>query len=113
MRSVVLVTVSTLLLDIFLRPAPQGVVACDMSCGRGSRNRTYNLRFWRPTLCQLSYTPKPCSDVLAVSIAFYNESGRAPRRSSALLDCVLLGNAGYDAGAHGTAAFANSKAQTF
>src|SRR5690606_16544552 len=25
--------------------------------GRGSRNRTYNLRFWRPTLCQLSYTP--------------------------------------------------------
>src|SRR6185437_14889004 len=27
------------------------------SGGRGSRNRTYNLRFWRPTLCQLSYTP--------------------------------------------------------
>src|SRR6476659_7035175 len=29
------------------------------SGGRGSRNRTYNLRFWRPTLCQLSYTPRP------------------------------------------------------
>ncbi|CAG9204124.1 hypothetical protein BVI434_190001 [Burkholderia vietnamiensis] len=28
--------------------------------GRGRGNRTPNLRFWRPTLCQLSYTPKPC-----------------------------------------------------
>src|SRR5579864_901221 len=27
--------------------------------GRGRGNRTPNLRFWRPTLCQLSYTPKP------------------------------------------------------
>jgi hypothetical protein len=25
--------------------------------GRGRGNRTPNLRFWRPTLCQLSYTP--------------------------------------------------------
>src|SRR3954447_12010722 len=25
--------------------------------GRGDRTRTYNLRFWRPLLCQLSYTP--------------------------------------------------------
>ena len=29
----------------------------DESGGRGGRNRTINLRFWRPTLCQLSYTP--------------------------------------------------------
>src|SRR5260370_11038919 len=34
-----------------------GLVAIPPSGGRGSRNRTYNLRFWRPTLCQLSYTP--------------------------------------------------------
>ena len=26
-------------------------------CGRGRGNRTPNLRFWRPTLCQLSYAP--------------------------------------------------------
>src|SRR5262249_60599065 len=25
--------------------------------GRGDRTRTYNLRFWRPLLCQFSYTP--------------------------------------------------------
>lgn len=25
--------------------------------GRGDRNRTYDIRFWRPTLYQLSYTP--------------------------------------------------------
>ena len=25
--------------------------------GRGDRTRTYNPRFWRPVLCQLSYTP--------------------------------------------------------
>ena len=26
-------------------------------CGRGDRTRTYNRWFWRPVLCQLSYTP--------------------------------------------------------
>lgn len=26
--------------------------------GRGDRNRTCSLRFWRPPLCQLSYSPK-------------------------------------------------------
>src|SRR5690606_15873258 len=26
--------------------------------GRGDRTRTYNPRFWRPVLYQLSYTPK-------------------------------------------------------
>ena len=25
--------------------------------GRGRRNRTLNLRFWRPSLCRLSYAP--------------------------------------------------------
>src|SRR5699024_3505579 len=44
--------------DIDVRPAPQQRWSrCEVSGGRGSRNRTYNLRFWRPTLCQLSYTP--------------------------------------------------------
>src|SRR5690606_3369709 len=27
------------------------------TCGRGRGSRTPNLRFWRPTLCQLSYAP--------------------------------------------------------
>src|SRR5690606_5509009 len=30
----------------------------DLSCGRGDRTRTRNPRFWRPLLCQLSYSPK-------------------------------------------------------
>src|SRR6266542_6053673 len=31
--------------------------------GRGSRARTYGLRFWRPPLYQLSYTPIARSDI--------------------------------------------------
>ena len=31
--------------------------------GRGGGSRTPSLRFWRPTLCQLSYTPLPSSQV--------------------------------------------------
>ena len=30
----------------------------DFKCGRGSKNRTHDTRFWRPLLYQLSYTPK-------------------------------------------------------
>ncbi len=40
-----------------IRMTGQCATRLDQSGGRGSRNRTYNLRFWRPTLCQLSYTP--------------------------------------------------------
>lgn len=29
-----------------------------LELGRGDRIRTCNHRFWRPVLCQLSYTPK-------------------------------------------------------
>ena len=31
--------------------------------GRGSKNRTHNLRFWRPLLYQLSYTPMIWGDL--------------------------------------------------
>src|SRR5580692_1507559 len=31
------------------------------SSGRAGGNRTPNLRFWRPPLCQLSYCPNPCA----------------------------------------------------
>src|SRR5450830_1162460 len=55
------------------------------SGGRGSRNRTYNLRFWRPTLCQLSYTP--------------------PRQ--------LLDDGSDHAGAHSLATFTDGETQTF
>src|SRR6476620_11008219 len=58
--------------------------------GRGSRNRTYNLRFWRPTLCQLSYTPP--------SNPYKFPSGNDLR---------------HDASADGLAAFADGKAQAF
>src|SRR3974390_1488255 len=34
-----------------------GALLADDEGGRGDRTRTYNLRFWRPLLCQLSYTP--------------------------------------------------------
>src|SRR5207237_9999396 len=35
--------------------------------GRPRGNRTPNLRFWRPTLCQLSYTPVDHSMILATT----------------------------------------------
>jgi hypothetical protein len=69
-------------------------------------NRTPNLRFWRPTLCQLSYTPGQRLE------------GRHPVRSAApnpasILPPALLDDLGDDAGADGTAAFADRKTQTF
>src|SRR6478735_12241535 len=72
--------------------------------GRGRGNRTPNLRFWRPTLCQLSYTPKPFgADGFADP-----ENYRLPRDLWLLLD-----NLSNDACADGTAAFTDSEAQTF
>src|SRR3954471_24958428 len=68
-----------------LKPvARTGLVLKSHSGGRGSRNRTYNLRFWRPTLCQLSYTP--------------------PK---------LLHDLGDDAGTHGLATFTDGETQAF
>src|SRR5882724_5656627 len=52
-----LVTVSTSCVFIVSRIDANGSDAAPCSCGRGRGNRTPNLRFWRPTLCQLSYTP--------------------------------------------------------
>src|SRR3954451_21491201 len=97
-----------------LKPvARTGLVLKSHSSGRGSRNRTYNLRFWRPTLCQLSYTPPVTSSgepgIMADSPksvecrAFY---GPHP------MTC-LLHDLGNDAGADGLAAFADGEAQTF
>src|SRR5690606_17142564 len=70
--------------------------------GRGRGNRTPNLRFWRPTLCQLSYTP-------AAETAKRTLAG-APIWQSARR---LLDDLGDDAGADGTAAFADREAQAF
>src|SRR5215218_9787768 len=36
---------------------PQSSGRPSEDCGRGDRTRTYNRWFWRPVLCQLSYTP--------------------------------------------------------
>src|SRR5260221_10954921 len=65
------------------------VIVRVLCLGRGRGNRTPNLRFWRPTLCQLSYAP-----ILS----------KRPLR-------VLFDHFGDDAGAHGLAALADGKAQ--
>src|SRR5215213_5897429 len=36
--------------------------------GRGDRTRTYNRWFWRPVLCQLSYTPAVRSTLLSLTM---------------------------------------------
>ena len=41
---------------IFMAPGQKGTEAI-RGIGRGSRARTRDLRFWRPSLYQLSYTP--------------------------------------------------------
>src|SRR5690349_18101833 len=61
---------------------PQSTVA-----GRGRGSRTPNLRFWRPTLCQLSYAP----------VAFNS----------------LSDDRGDDARTDGTATFTDGEAQAF
>src|SRR5687767_13109260 len=53
--------------------------------GRGRGNRTPNLRFWRPPLCQLSYTPRNLDE--------------------------SLDDLGDDAGADGASALADGEAQ--
>ncbi len=45
-------------------------VAVQLRCGRGSRNRTHDTRFWRPLLYQLSYTPIFFSSHLLIIIIF-------------------------------------------
>ena len=47
--------------------------------GRGSRARTYDLRFWRPPLYQLSYTP-----------SYLSFSARAKARKSLLKSMATL-----------------------
>src|ERR1044071_255550 len=65
------------------------VVMLLLRFGRGRGPRTPNLRFWRPTLCQLSYAPVP--------LYF-------PRN-------WLLDDLCHDAGADGLAALADGEAQ--
>src|SRR5690554_1070487 len=61
--------------------------------GRPGGNRTPNLRFWRPPLCQLSYWP-------------------APKQLSALTIENLLDDFGDYPSTYGTATFTNREAQT-
>ena len=53
----------------FRRPAGSGMSgsADEGDAGRGSRARTRDLRFWRPPLYQLSYTPAPSARRLPIS----------------------------------------------
>src|SRR5574343_661189 len=64
--------------------------------GRGGGNRTPDLRFWKPALYQLSYTP----------------AAETSKRFD-YKNYVLLDDLGDDAGADGTTAFADSEAQAF
>src|SRR5690606_4922040 len=76
------------------------------------RNRTYNLRFWRPTLCQLSYTPR-LGKRWCTRLHRLLSIWRVNLRQTDMILLFLLDDAGHDAGANGTAAFANCEAQTF
>src|SRR5690606_7698353 len=71
-----------------------------LESGRPGGNRTPNLRFWRPPLCQLSYWP-----VIAV------EPAMIPAQQFKI-NYYLSDGLGNHAGTNGTATFANREAQT-
>src|SRR5690606_10764230 len=53
----------------------------DPLCGRGDRTRTRNPRFWRPVLCQLSYSPKTTvSDGCCPLLYHQDRCGSSARR---------------------------------
>src|SRR5215218_4753866 len=61
---------------------PQSSGRPSEDCGRGDRTRTYNRWFWRPVLCQLSYTPAAASEADPLF-------GLAVKRMAALPGTVL------------------------
>ena len=81
--------------------------------GRGRRFRTLGLRFWRPSLCQLSYSPKllcdytlftvQCQEIISLRDFFLScqkETPQTPKRKTLWVrlcagDCVLLGGSTY------------------
>ena len=81
--------------------------------GRGRRFRTLGLRFWRPSLCQLSYSPKllcdytlfavQCQEIISLRDFFLwrqKETPQTPKRKTLLVrlcagDCVSLGGSTY------------------
>src|SRR5690349_6431178 len=67
--------------------------------GRPGGNRTPNLRFWRPPLCQLSYWPK---------LLLVRKDGDLPHSTNQLLEDLR-----DDAGADRLAAFTDGEAQAF
>src|SRR3954454_47360 len=55
------------LLALFIKTPSRGrCLHTGVKLGRGDRTRTCNRRFWRPLLCQLSYSP-----VLSGALAVY------------------------------------------
>src|SRR6266480_2254272 len=58
--------------------------------GRGDRTRTYNRRFWRPVLCQLSYTPALTDRHLASRWRVWRRSRGQYFMSSILFGSLLL-----------------------
>src|SRR6185437_6583445 len=91
------------------------------NAGRPGGNRTPNLRFWRPPLCQLSYWPTFTGENRPGDFREpYNISPRGRERPGPALHCqrrsappknLSLENFRHYAGADGSAAFADRKAQ--
>src|SRR5690606_9219890 len=74
--------------------------------GRGGGPRTPNLRFWRPSLCQLSYAP-----TIALLLTLLESVAAILLQIAACID--LLDDLGYNTCADGTTACTDSKTQTF
>src|SRR5688572_15107632 len=87
-----------------LRPCCASSAMRRVSAGRGRGPRTPNLRFWRPTLCQLSYAPSKQN----LQSKTYEKEKRQKKRS---VTCLLFDDLRDHARAHGLAALADGKAQ--
>src|SRR5690606_3987916 len=85
--------------DIHLIEPCKKTAKFDIEIGRPGGNRTPNLRFWRPSLCQLSYWPKKSQ------ADYYAGLNKTDQR--------LFDDLGNHAGTNGTTTFANCEAQTF
>src|SRR5690349_8087103 len=64
------------------------------SSGRGDRTRTYNRWFWRPVLCQLSYTPARGSPLLRLAVKCMSTISRTVFHQLQSVRVVLLVLAG-------------------
>src|SRR5262245_7830928 len=79
--------------------------------GRPGGNRTPNLRFWRPSLCQLSYWPSAISSESENLLSAGSSAEVRAKPVTSAQKILLLDDLGDDAGADRAATFANREAQ--